>query len=118
MKGELNMINRTKEIKVRFNDDELRQLNDAVKKSGLSREEYVRLLIKGYVPKDKPTPDLLELISQLRRIGNNLNQLVTIAHRTNSIDIKRYRKDTERLFNLIQEIYIIITQPIKIEDLD
>lgn len=49
-KIKLNKIKRNKEIKVRLSFIELENLNECVKKTGLSREEYIRTLISGYVP--------------------------------------------------------------------
>lgn len=44
------------------------------------------------------------MIDQLRRIGNNINQLVMIAHKTGSIDIARYKRDIAELNKNILEI--------------
>ena len=63
------MASRNNEIKIRLNDDELSFLNDKVIKSGYSRERYIRSLISGIVPKEKPP-------LEFNHIGVNLNQLV------------------------------------------
>ena len=41
----------------RLNRKEAEALDKKVKKSGLSREAYLRHLINGVVPRDAPTPD-------------------------------------------------------------
>ena len=61
-------------------------------------------MISGTIPKEKPSEDFFETIKQLRRIGNNLNQLVMIAHKTGSIDIIRYKRDVAELNENILEI--------------
>ena len=48
--------------------------------------------------------DFQEVIKQLRKIGNNLNQLTVIAHKTGSIDIMKYKEDMKTLNNSIVEI--------------
>ena len=63
-------------IKIRLNDDELSLLNDRVIKSGYSRERYIRSLISGIVPKEKPPLEHHKLINEFNHIGVNLNQLV------------------------------------------
>ena len=52
-----------------------------VKKSGLSREAYLRHLVTGLEPQDAPPPDYYAMMRELHGIGNNLNQ---IAKRVNS----------------------------------
>ena len=51
-----------------------------VRKSGLSREAYLRHLVNGLEPQDAPPPDYYAMMRELHGIGNNLNQ---IARRLN-----------------------------------
>lgn len=91
-------------IKIRLSEERFHQLNEIVSLTSLSREEYLRNLITGTVPKERPSEDFLEIIQQLRSIGNNLNQLTMIAHKIGSIDIVRYKKDIVELNKNILEI--------------
>ena len=86
----MNRIKRNKEIKVRLSFIELENLNECVKKTGLSREEYIRTLISGYVPAPRISDDVKEIIKQLRMIGNNLNQIAKKAHALGVIDAEKY----------------------------
>lgn len=99
-----NKIKRNHEIKLRLSDDEFDYLNKAVAKTGLSREAYLRLIIQKIVPAEKPYPDLKETIDQLRRIGNNLNQIAVVAHKTGSIDVMKYKKNFNELQKQIQYV--------------
>lgn len=110
------MMKRTKEIKVRLSDEEFKKLNQAVLESGLSREEYVRSLLKKIVPSNKPNVDFIETIKQLRMIGNNLNQIVVIAHKTKSIDTVRYKHEMLLLQNQIKHILDLYNEPIRLEE--
>lgn len=92
------------EIKVRLNDEELKLLNKNVLKCGLSREAYIRFLINGYTPKEKPSEDYFEVIRQLRKIGNNMNQIAMIANKTNNIDESKYDVQMYKLKSVIREI--------------
>ncbi len=103
--------NRTKEVKVRLTVDEFNTLNKHVALTGLSREEYMRSLIEMVVPPSLPTSEMIEIIKQLRLIGNNINQLTVIAYKTRSIDVMRYKNDYDRLQNEILKIITIINQP-------
>ena len=51
-----------------------------VKKSGLSREAYLRHLVNGLEPQDAPPPDYYAMMRELHGIGNNLNQIAAKAH--------------------------------------
>lgn len=110
------MMKRTKEIKVRLSDEEFKKLNQAVLESGLSREEYIRSLLKKIVPSNKPNIDFIETIKQLRMIGNNLNQIVVIAHKTKSIDTVRYKHEMLLLQNEIKHILDLYNEPIRLEE--
>ena len=97
-------MKRKNTIKLRLNDEELTHLNGMVKKVQVSREAFIRNLINGCVLCERPSHDFFSIIEQLRRIGNNLNQLVMIAHKTGSIDIIRYKRDIAELNENILEI--------------
>ena len=84
------MSKRSIEIKVRLNKKEMESLSKLVKKSGLSREAYLRHLINGCVPRDAPPPDYYAMMRELYRIGNSLNQVAKKAHTLNVIDVQRY----------------------------
>lgn len=110
------MMSRKKEIKIRLSEKELEILNHNVSLTGLSREAYLRLIIKKIVPANTPSVELVETIKQLRAIGNNMNQLVMIAHKTGSIDVMKYKNNHVQLENQIQEILRIMNQPNKMEE--
>ena len=110
--------NRNKAMLARLTQKEFDEINERVALTGLSREEYVRSLIKMEVPSSIPTPDMIETIKQLRLIGNNINQLAVIAYKTGSIDIMKYKNDYERLQNQILEIITLINQPTKLEEIN
>lgn len=110
------MMSRKMEIKIRLSEKELDILNHNVSLTGLSREAYLRSIIKKIIPANTPSVELVETIKQLRAIGNNLNQLVMIAHKTGSIDVMKYKNNHVRLENQIQEILRIVNQPNKMEE--
>lgn len=110
------MRRRNNEIKLRLLDDEYNHLNLEVEKSGLSREAYLRSLINYELPRGKPTEDYLEVIHQLKMIGNNLNQIAIIAYKTNAIDIIRYKEEVKKLKLELAEIKRIASQPIRLKE--
>lgn len=107
---------RKNRIEVRLSNEELMFLNSEVAKTGLSREEYLRSLINKVVPANKPTDELVEVIKQLRMIGNNLNQIAVIAYKTSSIDVMKYKHESERLQQEILKIMESINQSRPLEE--
>lgn len=107
-------IVRNRQIKIRLSEDEFNCLNEKVVRSGLSREAYIRMIINGLVPKDKPAEEYLEILRQLRMIGNNINQLAVVAHKTGSIDGLKIKELSEKIRYEIVEIKKIADKPAKI----
>lgn len=94
----------------RLNRKEAEALDKKVKKSGISREAYLRHLITGVVPKDAPPPDYYSMMRELHKVGNNLNQIAQKAHTLNVIDVKRYDeavREYEAVVKLIMEVVVM-----------
>ncbi len=109
------MNKRTIEIKVRLNEAEAEQLNERVRKSGLSREAYIRQLLSGYIPRDAPPPDYFAMMRELHGIGRNLNQIAQKAHVLRVMDVQRYDLQVRQLEAAIRQITaaVILPQPIE-----
>ena len=107
------MSNRKIEIKVRLNRKEAEALDKRVKKSGLSREAYLRQLISGFIPRDAPPPDYFSMMRELYRVGNNLNQIAQKAHVLNVIDVQRYDASVRDFEQAVKKITdaVILPQP-------
>lgn len=86
---------------ISLNDEEYEHLNQCVKLSGLTRDQYTRMLYKNIVPRPCPSSELLEIISQLRRIGNNINQIAFIANNTGNINTNYFKDCFKELKNEI-----------------
>lgn len=84
------MRKRNNHIQLWLNDKETETLAGNVKRSGLSREAYLRQLIGGVVPRDAPPPDYYAMMRELYRIGTYLSQIAKKAHALNMIDAQRY----------------------------
>ncbi len=105
------MQNRTVEIKLRLNKKEAEFLNKHVKKSGLSRESYLRHIINGLIPTDAPPPDYYSMMRELHAIGTNLNQIAQKAHVLNVLDVKRYDENTAALHRAVVKITNAVMLP-------
>ena len=91
------MKKRIHEIKIRFSPDELTTLNEQVKKAGISREQFCRNAIQGVVIRENPPVDLYKLIWEIRRVGNNIDQILMIANTKGILNIPDLRKAIDDL---------------------
>ena len=74
------MKKRTNEIKIRFTDSELNALQKNVAASGMNREEYCRSVLGGAVVQAAPPADFYQLITQVKRSGSCLNEVLKKAN--------------------------------------
>lgn len=109
------MRKRTKQFVIRLNDDELNHLNKLVKESNLSRESYLRMCINGLVPKPSPSTELIEIIRILRQIAESLSDISKCVYTQNGIDESMYIQNFELLQNQINEIMILIREPMELK---
>lgn len=59
----------------RLNEKEAEALNGKVKRSGLSREAYLRQVIRGVIPRDAPPPDYYAMREELSRVREDLERI-------------------------------------------
>lgn len=104
------MRKRDVSILFRLNRKEAEELDGKVKRTGLSREAYLRQLISGTVPREAPPADYYFMMRELHRVGNNLNQIAQKAHVLNVVDVQRYDRavqEFEKLVGLITEALVL-----------
>ena len=94
-------MKRTIKIDLRLNKDEAAYLNDMVDRSGLSREAFLRALIKDKPIKERPSADFFETLKVLRQISNNLNQIAMKANSIGFIDALEYKRNVKWLQSVI-----------------
>ena len=108
---------RKRNVHVQFwlDKKEAEAFNKKVKRSGLSREAYLRHLVNGLVPQDAPPPAYFDFIRELHGIGNNLNQIAQKAHVLGVIDERRYEEETRKFDQLIRDITraVILPKPME-----
>ncbi len=82
--------NKTERVVVRVSVDDLARLDASAAAAGLCRSEYIRSLIGEdhlrVVRLDLDPAVLSSLLLELKRQGNNLNQLAMRANRNSAID--------------------------------
>lgn len=110
-------VNEKKEIKIRLVNSELNHLNLLASTAKMSRESYLRMCINGLVPRPAPSVELVEVIQVLRQIAESINGIAGEVYKQNKIDNSVYMENYETLQKQINEIMLLIRQPINMEEL-
>jgi hypothetical protein len=90
------MRKRNIRIWARVTEAENEIIANRIKKTGLSREAYIRCLLLGTIPKEKPDERFYIVMRELTALCSNLNQIAQKAHALNYIDVPYYKKETEK----------------------
>ena len=69
-----------------FDRQEAQDLQKKAKKACLTEAALIRLLIRGYEPREKPDERFYDAMRELSAIGNNINQLAHYANTIKGID--------------------------------
>ena len=91
-----------------FSRDEAQDLQKKAKKTCLSEAALVRLLLRGYEPKEKPDDRFYDAMREFSAIGNNIHQISVKANALGFIDtqIKTLTADRTHLRNEIRKVNI------------
>ena len=100
---------------VRFNRDEAQDLQKKAKKACLSEAGLIRLLIRGYEPKEKPDDRFYDVMRELSFIGNNINQLAAKANSLGFIDAPMLKAEASKWTRFQSEIERTYLKPDKSE---
>ena len=90
---------RTRNHRVVFylNDREFEAFEEKAKRSSRSREAFIRRAIQEVQIKELPPADLHKLIWEIRRVGNNIDQILMIANTKGILNIPDLRKAIDDL---------------------
>ena len=88
------MRKRNVQILFRLTEEDAEQLYSLVKKSGCSKEAFLRGMVKGYRLCEKPDPEFYKMMRELSAIGNRINQLA--ANALNFVDAPMLKEEAQR----------------------
>ena len=100
---------------VRFSRDEAQDLQKKAKKACLSEAGLIRLLLRGYEPREKPDERFYDVMRELSSIGNNINQLAVKANALGFVDAPQLKKEAERWHKFQADIKRTYLRPDKSE---
>lgn len=98
-----------------FSKPEVQDLQKKAKKTCLSEAALVRLLVRGYEPKERPDEKFYDVMRQLSAIGNNINQLSVKANALGFIDTQMLKSEAERWHKFQADIERQFLRPEKSE---
>lgn len=90
------MRKRNVQVLFRLTEEEAEQLYSLVKKSGCSKEAFLREMVKGYRLCEKPDPEFYQIMRELSAIGNRINQLAAKANALDFVDAPMLREEAKR----------------------
>lgn len=93
-------MNKDARVEIRMTQTERTKLQKLADRSGMTVSELIRNFINNGVVHPRPTVDFREFTRELRRIGNNLNQVSALAHTKGFIDVVRLNSLMDELWNL------------------
>lgn len=91
-----NTANRTIIKKVRLTPAEAADLKAKAEAVGVNQSTLLRMLLKGYRPKEKPDADFYTVMRELHSIGNNINQLAAKANSQGWVDAPMLEQEQRR----------------------
>ena len=98
------MARRTIKIDLRLTESEAAALNRDVKKAGVSREAYLRSLIRKLPLKEKPSVDVIDILKNLQQINNNMNQIAVKANAKGFVDTASYWENVRWLKDTVRKL--------------
>ena len=105
------MKRRTVKKQFWFSRDEAQDLQKKAKKTCLTEAALVRLLVRGYEPKERPDERFYDVMRQLSSIGNNINQLAAKAHTLGFIDVPMLKNEANRWHRFQADIEATFLRP-------
>ena len=91
------MAERTRRCEIRFTESEYRSLTVKAEKAGISVSTLIRKSVDECEVKAAPPADLHKLIWEIRRVGNNIDQILMIANTKGILNIPDLRKAIDDL---------------------
>ena len=99
------MRKRSKQILLRLTLEELETITQNAEKANLPRERYCRMVLRGAKIKEAPPTEFYKLITEIRRVGVHLNQVLKKANAGGFLDVPMIRESIEELHATQRMLY-------------
>ncbi len=104
------MRKRNFRVQVRLSEREYKKFLGKVKRTGLSREAYLRHLIGGVVPQEIPPPDYFSFMERLYQVGNLLERISRQAQAL-GVNTVQYKEAVGQFHQLVEDITTAVILP-------
>ena len=105
------MSKRNIEKHILMNKAEAQDLQKKAKRACLSEGGLIRLLLRGYEPREKPDERFYDVMRELSAIGNNINQLAAKANALGFIDTPMLKAEALRWHRFQADIEAVFLRP-------
>ena len=104
-----------KRIKKQFwlSPHEVAELKRKAELTGISESAAIRLLLRGYEPREKPDARFYNTMRELSAIGNNINQLAVKANALGFVDAPMLKEEALRWHRFQADIEAEFLRPAK-----
>jgi len=109
------MRTHTKTFHIRFTEKEYKRLCQRAKQTGLPKSTYIRFMINGCSPKERPGDQYYYFMRQLIGMCNNVRQIAQKAHALGYIDAQYFHQEAERWNKFRFDIKEHFEQPEKVD---
>ena len=99
------MRKRNRRVEIYFSDSEYEELMKKVEASKLSREKFCRMVLAGVQIKQAPPAEFYSLITEVRRVGVHLNQILRKANSVGLLDAPLIRDALDELHKTQAMLY-------------
>ena len=99
------MRKRNRRVEIYFSDSEYEELMKKVEASKLSREKFCRMVLSGAQIKEAPPAEFYKLITEVRRVGVHLNQILRKANSIGLLDAPLIRDALNELRHTQNMLY-------------
>ena len=104
-----------KRIKKQFwlSPEDAAELKRKANLCGITETAAIRILIRGFIPREQPDAKFYETMRELSAIGNNINQLAVKANTLGFVDVPMLREEALRWHRLEADIESHFLRPDK-----
>lgn len=109
------MKENTKTIKKHFrlSPEEAADLKRKAQTTGVTESSLIRILLKGYEPREKPDERFYAVMREISAIGNNIGQLAAKGNAIGFADMSMLKQEALRWHKFQADIESVFLRPTK-----
>ena len=83
-----------------MNEEDFERITALANATVLSREAFVREVLRGASIMEKPPAEYGEIVRELRRIGSNINQLLVKARTLGFVEVPKLEETMDMIYRM------------------